>query len=103
MPNPVPLTVTVVPPAMVPLVGETEVTVGVAAKASGTATTVSPAAAISEATNAFARVDSDNQRERATPIDPNPPGFVVAETAFVEIRPKTSTTEGGVLPICVGL
>ena len=76
VPNPLPLTVTVVPPFIVPLVGETEVTVGVAAKASGTAMIPIPATATSEATRAFAAV-LETQREREPSIDTTPHGECV--------------------------
>ena len=71
VPNPLPLTVTVVPPLMLPLVGETEVTVGVAAKASGTAMIPIPATATSEATRAFVAA-LETQREREPCIGTTP-------------------------------
>ncbi len=63
--------VTVVPPAVVPLVGDTAVTVGAAAKASGTAMIPIPATATSEATRAFAAA-LETQREREPSIDTTP-------------------------------
>ena len=61
-----------VPPFDEPPVGLMVVMLGMAAKADGTATTVNPAPAITVATTAFASIEKENQRERNTPIDPNP-------------------------------